>query len=140
MTTDSVGTGAAPCRRGGPHEPRDQHLLASNLIWTDAFVPPWGANEDVLVAASGSPALVDAAFGRLVETSPATHFRLMTNAPVATPVDKLPLSPSWDPSRFTVAWWRAIVFITEDENLPDHRNALHYLISIQCHPLPPANC
>ncbi|MCP4660344.1 MAG: class I SAM-dependent methyltransferase [bacterium] len=127
MKATSCHRDAQRRHRGKRHRARDQHILASSLLWTDSFEPPWGSGEDVLISATGPSELIASTVERLVETAPATRFRLMTNAPVAVEVDTRPLAPSWDPSPFAVREWCAIVFITTDENHPDHRNALHYL-------------
>lgn len=116
--------------RGFTHRPRELRVRPSSLLLTDAFSAPWDGGDRVLVSAVGSPEFVETALSRLAETAPSTRFSVLTRAPAAPGLDHLPPDPGWDASIFGVAGWRAVVFLTEDENHPDHRNALAFLVRL----------
>lgn len=112
----------------GESRPHDGPVPVADLLWTDTFEPPWLSGDDVLISAVGSREIIQETVSRLLETSPETGFRLMTNAAVETPLPTSPLGPQWDPSCFSVDQWSSILFLTDNENHPDHRNALAFLV------------
>ncbi|MCP4590319.1 MAG: hypothetical protein GY842_06225, partial [bacterium] len=95
-------------------------------LWMDCFSPPFKAGERILISAVGSELFVVPVIERLVQTAPGTTFLYVSDSPFDLPIPSAS-SDLLASGRSPEAEFDGLLFVTDNEAHPHHRNALSRL-------------